>query len=91
MPSNSTGVAHPEARDDLSERLSELKRARTIIRKPRPTYLISIERSYDRVCQKYDQVSSIRSVDYDTLLSEAAARCKVTGMSTLSRVKYGCS
>lgn len=70
---------------NLRERLNELKRVRTIVRKPRLPGSLKIERSYDRVCKKYDQVSSVRSVDYDALLAKLQLVAKSRAMSTLSQ------
>lgn len=69
----------------LSERLKELKGARILIRRPQLPPSLNIERSYNQVSQKYDQIIPVRKVDYDALLTKLRLVAKSRAMSTLSQ------
>ena len=68
----------------LSDRVEELKRARTIVRLPRLPEKLLIEQSYDRVNEKYDQVSPINKVDYDALLTKLRAVARSRSIASLT-------
>lgn len=70
---------------NLSKRLNELRGLRTLVRRPRLPLSLRIERSYDRICKKYDQISPVRYVDYDALLTKLRLVAKSRAMSTLSQ------
>ncbi len=69
----------------LSERLKELKGARILIRRPQLPLSLKIERSYNQVSQKYDQITPVRKVDYDALLTKLQLVAKSRAMATLSQ------
>src|ERR1700732_404249 len=71
----------------LSERLKELKGARTLIRRPQLPLSLKIERSYNQVSQKYDQITPVRKVDYDALVTKLRLVAKSRAMGTLEDQK----
>src|SRR5258707_9721442 len=69
----------------LSERLKELKGARILIRRPQLPLSLKIQRSYKQVSQKFDQITPVRKVDYDALLTKLRLVAKSRAMATLSQ------
>lgn len=69
---------------NLSERLRELEKSRTIIRRIRLPVSLKIERSHDQVSLKYDQVAWIETVDYDALVSKLRLVAKSNSISLLT-------
>jgi hypothetical protein len=68
----------------LRERLVELKGARLIRRLQLPLSL-NIDRSYNLVSQRYDQIAPVGKVDYDALLTKLRLVAQSREMSTLSQ------
>lgn len=57
----------------LREIVNELNRSRKIIRPPQLPARLKIEKSYNQVTAKYDQVSFVKIVDYHALLTKLNA------------------
>jgi hypothetical protein len=54
----------------LSERVHELKGARSLVRKARLPIALKIDVSFERISQRYECASIVRPVDYEALLSK---------------------
>jgi hypothetical protein len=68
----------------LSERISELRGLRAVVRVPRLPDVAKIERSYEEVCRRYEQVSQIDKVDYAALIAKLQSVAKSRDISSLS-------
>jgi hypothetical protein len=78
----------------LSERVHELRGARSLVRKTRLPVSLKIDESYERISQRYDRVSFIRKVDYDALLTKLRTAVNTGSSSALTlrelRLAAGC-
>jgi hypothetical protein len=68
----------------LSERIGELKALRVIVRAPRLPERTKIERIYDELCIRYEEISRIDKVDYAALLGKLRSAARVRDLSSLS-------
>src|SRR5207245_766957 len=68
----------------LSELLDELIRGGKVIRSPQPPKRLLIEKSYDRISEKYDRIRPINSVDFDALLAKLRSVAKSRSMMELT-------
>lgn len=77
----------------LSERLDELIRARKIIRPPQQLKRLMIEKSYDRISEKYEKIRPIDTVDYHALLAKlrSVARSRSMMNFTLREMRLAAS
>lgn len=78
----------------LSERVHELRAARSLVRKTRLPASLKMDDSYERISQRYDRASFVRTVDYDALLIKLRTAANAGSSSALTlrelRLAAGC-
>lgn len=68
----------------LSGRVASLRSERAVIRRVRLPVSLELDKSYDRVSTRFDQVSPIRIIDYEALLEKLVYLEKSGDLSKLS-------
>jgi hypothetical protein len=69
---------------NLRELVNELKSSRKIIRSPQLPVKLAVEKSYERVAEKYDQIGSISVLDYRDLLERLKIAADAKSLTDLS-------
>ncbi|WFU42743.1 EH signature domain-containing protein [Bradyrhizobium sp. CB82] len=68
----------------LSERVEELKALRTLVRAPRLPDRPRVERIYDDLCKRYEEIRRLDKVDYAVLLEKLRSAARAGDLSSLS-------